>query len=189
MDRAWYAIQTRAGKEEHITLACKERVRKDSEEVFIMKKEMVKKIRGEWIKGIYPLFPGYVLFETDDIENLFYRLKKVPALTKIVRTGDEFTPLSSEEESMLRRLGGEKHILKASLGFVEGDGVRVFEGPMKGLEGSICKINRHKSMAVLEIQFLGEKRRIPLALELVAHDKPKKLKDILETEEKLALNT
>ena len=185
MGKAWYAIQTRAGKEDHIVLICRARVRTGGESVFTMKKEMVKKIRGEWRKGIYPLFPGYVIFETEDIDDLFFRLKKVPELTKIVRTGELFTPLYPEEEYMLKRLGGEEHILRASLGFVDGDLIRVFEGPLKGLEGSISKVNRHKSIAVIETMFLGEKRQVSVALELVAHEKAKKLKEILETEERL----
>ena len=151
-----------------------------------MKKEMVRKVRGEWQKGIYPLFPGYVIFETEDIDDLFFRLKKVPELTKIVRTGELFTPLYPEEEYMLGRLGGEDHILSASIGFRDGDSVKVFEGPLKGLEGNIIKVQRHKSIAVIEAMFLGEKRQIPVALELVAHEKAKKLKEILEIEERPA---
>lgn len=177
-------IQTRAGNEEHISFTCRERVCRGSEEAFTMKKEMVKKIRGEWIRGIYPLFPGYVFFETHDIEDLFYRLKRLPALTKIVRTGDEFTPLAPEEEDILRKLGGVIHIIKASAGFMEGDRVRIFDGPMKGMEGSILRINRHKSIAEVSIEFLGAKRKIPLALEIVAHDEPKKLAEILSIETK-----
>lgn len=60
------------------------------------------------------LFPGYVFFDTKDVQQLYYRLKKVSGLTKILATGNEFTPLHETEIAFLKQFGGKKHIVKMS---------------------------------------------------------------------------
>ena len=64
-------------------------------------------------------------------------------------------PLSEEEVRFLTQFGKEEHIVEMSRGIVENDRVIVMEGPLKGNEGLIRKIDRHKRKAWLEIQMFG----------------------------------
>ena len=54
-----------------------------------------------------------------------------------------------------------------SKGFIIGDAITVTEGPLKGYEGSIKKIDRHKRMAFVELPFLGKETRVRIPLEIV----------------------
>lgn len=130
-------------------------------------REEYRKIKGIWKAVTRVLFPGYLFIEAEDIEAVFWELKHIPGLTKILKTGDAFTPISLQEEALVRRLTGENGIAGVSVGMIEGDKVKVDDGPLLGLEGYIRKIDRHKRKAYLEVELLGRKMEIGMGLEIV----------------------
>ena len=121
-------------------------------------------------------------------------LKKVPNYTRILGDEEGFIPILPEEERLLKKLiarterekqkgkidwqisnsNGKKSdaeptddLIGMSYGVIENDEVVVADGPLKGFEGRIVKIDRHKREVYLDIPFLGELRRIRLGLEIV----------------------
>lgn len=54
-----------------------------------------------------------------------------------------------------------------SKGYVIGDIVTVISGPMKEMKGKIKFIDRHKRLAVIEIEMFGRKTEVRLGLEIV----------------------
>ena len=113
------------------------------------------------------LFPGYVFIETDHVEDMYLRLKKIKAMTKLLKTGGEITPLYPEEEAYLKKLSGEGHVVRYSEGYLEGDRLVVTSGALKDYEGRIKKILRHKRLVVLEVPLLGRKVEVTLGLGVV----------------------
>ncbi len=61
-----------------------------------------------------------------------------------------------EEEAVLTRLVDADEIVKMSEGIIENDQVAIFNGPLKGMEGTIKRINRHKKVAVIRWSCLRE---------------------------------
>ena len=163
----WYVIQVMSGKEHHIAELCRVQNIQDGEEVFVPLYQRKKKIKGEWKMCEAILFPGYVFFATEDVESLFFRLKDVQGLTKILTTGDEFTPLHETETDFLKQFGGKQHVVEMSVGYIEGDTCVVTSGPLKGFTGTIKKIDRHKKIAVLEVEFFGRSTEVTVGLEVV----------------------
>ncbi len=162
----WYIIQVMTGYEEKIMKEC-ELLTDVNEEVFIPSIVFEKKVRGEEEETIKPMFPGYIFFETGDVEDLFYRLKKVVGLTRILRTGDDFTPLPDGEADVIKRLGGDAHLVELSVGYKTGDRVRITEGPLKEFEGEIVRIDRRKRTATIRVGLLGEEREIKVGLKVL----------------------
>lgn len=163
----WYVIQVYTGKELEIAKQCRERVADEGEDVFVPLAERWTKIRGERTLITSRLFPGYVFIETEKIEDFYKRLNRIYAMTKVLRTGDEMTPIQKEEEEYLRRLGGDEHVVKYSEGYIEGDKLVVTSGPLKDFEGRIKKILRHKRLVVMEIPLLGHTVEVTLGLGVV----------------------
>lgn len=163
----WYVVQVMTGKEHQIAALCKDRLPVKSDEVFVPLYERKRKVRGcyEIVRAV--LFPGYVFFQTEDVEGLFYFLKDVGGLTKILRTGEDFTPLHEKEVDFIKRFGGKAHVVELSVGYVEGDNVVITEGPMVDWHGKVKKIDRHKRTAVLEIEFFGRMTDVTVGLEIV----------------------
>lgn len=165
----WYVIQVRTGMEEEIRQQCERVIEKEIlEYCFIPYCEQMKRYHGEWHKERKILFPGYVLLISEDEEQLYHRLKNVIGLTKLIGTGREIVPLAEDEVDLLMEFGKEEQIVAMSEGIIEDDRVVVTSGPLKGHEGMIKKVDRHKRRAYLEVEMFGRKIETRVGLEIVA---------------------
>ena len=145
----WYVIQVRTGKEEEIQLQCEKVIREEVlERCFIPRYEQMKRYQGKWHKEKKILFPGYVFLVSEDEEHLHFELKKVIGLTKLIGTGDEI-------------------VVGVSKGMIVDDKVIIQTGPLKGNEGLIKKIDRHKRKAWLELELFGRTVETQVGLEIV----------------------
>lgn len=164
----WYAVQVKTGKEQETADLCRGIVNQEMlVESFIPRYERMKRYQGEWHKELLPMFPGYIFLVTERVEELFYELKRVPELTKILGSGSEFIPIRDEEKALLHRMGNEQHVTEMSVGYLVGERVVILSGPMKGMEGKIRKIDRHKRMAVLEVGMFGRWVDVKVGVEIV----------------------
>jgi transcriptional antiterminator NusG len=156
-----------SGHEHKIENQCRTQLLLEDEEVFVPMYERKKRIKGSWeiCKGI--LFPGYVFFSTAQVESMFMRLQQVKELTKILRTGDDFSPLHESEVDFLMQFGEENHVVEMSVGYIEGDQVVITSGPMMNWNGKVKKIDRHKRVAVLQVEFFGRLTDVTVGLEIV----------------------
>ena len=163
----WYVIQVYTGKELEIVQQCRDRVMDEGEDVFVPLVERWTKIQGERTLIMSKLFPGYVFIETNQIEDFHIRLKKIYAMTKILRTGEEMTPIHPEEEAYLKQLGGDEHVVKYSEGYIEGDKLVVTSGALKDFEGKVKKVLRHKRLVVVEVPLLGRTVEVTVGMGVV----------------------
>ena len=88
-------------------------------------------------------------------------------MTKLLRDEHSVQQLTENEEELLINLGGADHIVEMSYGYIEGQKVNITQGPLKGLEGEIRKIDRHKRSCIVEIDMFGQKTRMTVGLEIV----------------------
>lgn len=165
----WYVLQVRTGTEENIRIQCRNNISDQVlEECFIPYYEEKKRIRGEWTIQRKVLFPGYIFVISENIDRLYESLKRIIGLTKLIGTGSEIIPLTEEEKNFMIQFGGEEQIVKMSEGIIEGDQIIVLKGPLKGQEGYIRKIDRHKRKAWMEIPMFGRVQNIEIGLEIVS---------------------
>lgn len=165
----WYVVQVRAGTEENIRLQCEKNIDPSVlNNCFIPYYEEMKRIRGEWTICKKVLFPGYFFVVTDQVEKLFMELKHVIGLSKLVGAEYTFIPLSKEEIHFIESFADEEYVAEMSKGIIEGERTIVLGGPLKGKEGYIKKIDRHKRKAWLEVELFGRIQNIQLGLEIVS---------------------
>lgn len=174
----WYVMQVHTGTEENIRCQCQRLISSDTlERCFIPYYQQKKRFQGEWHIQERILFPGYVFLITQNLEKLVESLKKVIGMTKLIGTGDEIVPLSEAEISLITKLGGKssssESIVKISQGIIEGDQVHILSGPLKGLEGAIRKIDRHKRIEYLSVDMFNRTVDMKVGLEIVAKNKEK----------------
>lgn len=164
----WYAIQIMTGQENQTIALCRALIEKSFlQGIFYPKTEMMKRYEGAWHKEIKPMFPGYIFAVTDQPDDLYREFLKVPKLTKLL--GTERTPvaLSDKEEMLLRKVTNQEHVAEMSVGVIEGERLIVKEGPLVGIEGLVKKINRHKRLAVVEVEMFGRMVEMTLGLEVI----------------------
>ena len=166
----FYVIQVSPAKEAQ-TEAKIEKEIKDRLQVtcFHLTRKIKKKFRGTWHDVTQKLLPGYIFIDTDQMEELYGELKKIPMLTKLLgREDDLFISLNPEEEAWVRRLISQGTDVPISrIGFDEGDRVVILSGPLMDMEGQIKKYNLHRRTAEVEVDFMGNKTVIFLGIDVV----------------------
>lgn len=165
----WYVIQVRTGIEDKIVKSCEMLISKDIlMECFIPMYRCTKKYRGNWETMEAKLFPGYVFLISNEPNRLFQELKKIPDITKLLgKYGQDIFPLNEDEVIFLKSFGQEEHLVDISSGHIEGDKIIVQSGPLMNREGLIKKIDRHKRLAYIELEFLGQTVNAKVGLEII----------------------
>ncbi len=130
---------------------------------FILTYDRMRRYQGAWHLEKEPLFPANVLLETENEDILRDELKQRKGVSS---QGQVIQRMDLEEEKFLRFLCGRTGHLAMSRGVIRNGVMQVTEGPLKGIEEQICKIDRHKRLA--RIQTTGQNiRYIPAGLEII----------------------
>ena len=117
-------------------------------DIFILTYDRLRKYQGVWHLEQHPLFPGQIFLEGEEEKGLQEELEKVRGR---IGCGKHLVEVRQEEEDFLRKLCGKEHHLEMSRGIIFHGNTRVTEGPLKGMEKRICRIDRHKRLARGEI--------------------------------------
>ncbi len=134
-----------------------------------------KKFRGEWMDRHEKLLPGYVFMSSENAEELYLALKGIPMLTKFLGWNMEYvTPLTEQETEWLEALvsAGQDGMITgevplSQIEIDENDEIRILSGPLQNMEGMIKRINLHKRIAEVEVEFMGRMTVIHLGIEMV----------------------
>lgn len=169
----YYVMQVTSGMEDKVEEQIKVVVEKELyHQCFHPIRHVKKKIRGEWKELREKLLPGYVFIVSDDIRELYQRLRYVSAFTKMLgKDSGQFIPLQKQEVEWLKKITGpEDEGMETGLSQVsvsEDDVVAILSGPLKNMEGYIKKIDLHRRIAKVEVDFMNRKTVIHLGIEMV----------------------
>ena len=165
----WYAVQVETGKEDIIKDYCVNLISKETyKDIFILRFNRAKKYYGKWHKESKVMFPGYMFIDSDTPTDVYEELRKVPELTRVLgRDVDEFVPIEKNKEILFSSMVNDNHEIDISHGLIEGDRIIITDGPLEGKEAMICKINRHKRTAVLDVEMFGSNVGVTVGLEIV----------------------
>lgn len=165
----WYVIQTQTGGEEKLVNLIKKMIPKEQyEECFCMNRECARKTEDGYEIFLRPLFPAYIFVATNHPGELFFELKRIPRLSKLLcDEKNTFFSVSGEEERFLRNVENEEHIVRRSLVEVDGEGRIVkADGAVGVYLKNIVRQRLRKRYVCIEQEFLGEKRKIYLGIKL-----------------------
>ena len=168
-----YVFFTRTGKEDKAANEIKETFKKEEITPFNLWTELFFKKHGEVYKEIKPMFPGY-LFTTshmDDeefIQNTREIVRGSKNIIKLLQYGNSgLAAIKREERDLLENLLQGDNYIKSSCGYIRGDKIIITDGPFVGRESVIKSIDRHKMQATLELDILGEIRKVIIGLEII----------------------
>ena len=108
---------------------------------FLPRYERARKQDGKWVNVEKPLFPGYVFFDSDNVEELLEGLKKIPKFTKVLGNGGSPIALYPYEVAFLEKYTNENKVMEMSRGFIERDQLVVTEGSLKDYKGKVIHVN------------------------------------------------
>ncbi len=168
----WYAVFVETFQEDKVKARLEYRFGSDNSDgsglrILVPKRRLRERRDGKWRFVTRALFPGYVLLNGRFGAREYYRLKGVPGILKLLRTGYDFAKIAVEEIEILARLACNKDIIELSDVLVENGRVTVVDGPLLSLEGIIESINRRKGRARVRLNFLGEERSVELGVNVL----------------------
>lgn len=165
----WYVIQVMTGKEEEMKTIIESKLHRDLyEDCFYIRRERIWCLEGQKICHVETMFPGYLFVTTKDPEALYWELKHIPGLTKLLRAEEDiFLAVSSEEQEFLENLidGDKEKIVRLS--DVELDDEKKIlsaEGPLKHYVGSIVKKKIRLGYVMIEKELFGQRRKILIGI-------------------------
>ncbi len=163
----WYAIQTFTGKEEQLTEMIRRVVpERYFGECFVPYFERLRCWRQQNQIHILRLFPGYIFISTDTIEDVFQRLKKIPAMSKVLTAGAfEFTPLYDSEAEFLKEILDADHIVRLTYAATDGKGhVTYMAGPLEKCSGRIEAYKFRDRYAQVRLTIAGQEKTVRMGI-------------------------
>lgn len=166
----WYVVQVVSGRERKVCELLRAKIGEDVlKECFSPAYATQRKVRGEWEEHRSLLFPGYVIAVTRDAAELKARMRTVAEFTRLLSLGERFTSLTKAERAWICAYTQQgERVMPMSMAVMEGDQVRVVQGPLLGQEALIDHVDRRRSTAYIELEMFGRRIKTKIGLGVVA---------------------
>lgn len=171
----WYAIFVETGREEEVQRFIEILFPQGEIKTLVPKRKLIERRQGKTFEIIKDLIPGYVLTYANMNDELYYQLKALPAVYRVLKDDSQPIPIRAGEMDMILKLTRHGDVIELSDIYREGDHITVLDGPLKGMEGIIERFDHRKKRVKVRLEFLGEYKRIDLGANMVQSKDPKAL--------------
>lgn len=167
-DKKWYIIHAYSGHEAKVKTLLQERIKRAGVEdrisqILLPVEDVVEIRNGKKKITSRKFFPGYLLIEMEMDENLWYLIKETASVTGFLG-GNKPVPLDEAEvKRLVDRMKGSEGKPTHKVAFVEGEGVRVIDGPFANFTGSVEDVNMDKGKVKVIVSIFG--RGTPVELD------------------------
>ncbi|PEM20849.1 antiterminator LoaP [Bacillus wiedmannii] len=183
---SWYALFVGTGKEELVKTMIEKYLENRKMTAIVPKRKLYERKRGITYVVYRTLFPGYVLLRTSMDPEIYYELKSIPLYCKLLNNDCTynaeqggpylFTNIEVEEISSVLQLIGTDETIDFSTIYIENNKVKVLEGPLKGKEDIIKKVDKRKKRAKIILRILGNEIRLDVGIEILTTTEVEHLK-------------
>lgn len=165
----WYVLQTKTGGEEKLVEMIHRMVPADLYgECFVIYHEQLWRRQQQTFIHVKRAFPGYVFITSREPEALFFCLKKLPAMTKMMVDEEKFfLSLELQESAFLQRMTNKQHVIGLSYLETNGEGnILQVLGPLRSCVSEIVRLRFGKRYVIVRIKLLGKEKEILLGIML-----------------------
>ena len=117
-----------------------------------------------------PVFPGYIFLEVPELDvPLYWTLRTTQGFYRFLPENRQPQPLEGRDLATLKHFMAFGNAIadKSKVRFDENDRIQVADGPLKGLEGRIIKVDKRKGRAKVKLDLYDESFLIDLAFEVI----------------------
>ncbi len=121
-----------------------------------------------------PIFPGYLFIEAERLDrDMYWILRRTAGFFQFLRSNRQIEPLTGEDRELLEHFLALGEVVdKSKVVFDENKRIRVLEGPLKGLEGRIVKVDKRKKRAKVQLSLYESSFRIDFGFEDIELNEP-----------------
>lgn len=137
---------------------------------FIFPKKMMPiRRKGKEVKEMLPLFPGYIFIEAEEVDTELYNIMRyTPNFYRFLPDNKDRRPLDGKDLSLITHFLSFGEIIESSkVFFDENERIVVAEGPLKGLEGCIIKVDKRKKRARIRVDISQNSLTLDLAFDVI----------------------
>jgi transcriptional antiterminator NusG len=168
----YYAVQVKTRSEEKYINLYKALHPHSPVEIYFPKRKIDIRRRGAIIHGTPAIFPGYIFLELendDSILNYHWDFRKTDGFFRFLKSNQNICPLEDKDlEVVIHFIKNVGPIAgKSQVYFNENSRIVVIEGPLKGLEGRIVKVDKRKGRAKIKLDLYDDSFTIDLAFEII----------------------
>jgi transcriptional antiterminator NusG len=140
--------------------------------IYFLRRELLERKEGNNIRKHAPLFPNYLFVgfnSTDNFLDCITALRHTNGFYRFLPSNAGITPLNGRDlEILLHFIKNAMPIAGISKVFFDADDkIVILEGPLKGLEGNIIKIDRRKKRAKIKLDLYKETFTVNLGFEII----------------------
>jgi transcriptional antiterminator NusG len=171
----YFVIQIRTGNEKQfLEIANKISALRKMRFIWLRKMTDHKK-QGRIKTALVSLFPGYLFIESETILGEEIKLiKSITGFIHFLRDNQHIDPLSFQDRELVSHfLSFGEVVGKSEAFFDDQNRIRIVAGPLKGLEGSIVKVDRRKKRVKVKLDLYEDSLLINLDFELIGRSETK----------------
>ncbi len=173
----YYSAQIKTLKEEDYIKRLQDylRFRADRQRFIFPKKLMPIRRKGKEVREMLPLFPGYIFIEAEKIDIELYNIMRyTPNFYRFLPDNKDIHHLDGKDLSLIKHFLNFGEVIEASkVFFDENERIVVAEGPLKGLEGFIVKVDRRKKRARIRVDIAQNSITLDLAFDVITKEDKK----------------
>lgn len=165
----WYVVHTYSGHENKVAETLKQRTETlnltgQILSVLIPTQEKIQIKRGQRKTVNEKIFPGYMLVQMELTDDSWLAVRTTQGVTGFVGMGTKPTPLPRHEVDAIKKyMSQAAPQFKAE--FVEGEAVRIVDGPFNDFLGTVKSINEEKGKVEVLVSIFG--RETPVELDFL----------------------
>ncbi|WP_229536139.1 antiterminator LoaP [Pelosinus baikalensis] len=163
----WYVLFVNTGKEDLV----QEWLRihfNESVLVSVIPRRKIMERNGGSIKHVLKkMFPGYIFICTNMNIETYYKLKSIPGIIRILKTGDYYTRIVDDEMFYILKLLDNDGVVDYSKIYIHNSKIIVKSGPLKGMEGLMVEVDKRKNRVKIILNFMGVPKKIDLGIEVI----------------------
>lgn len=163
----WYAMFVKTGKEDHVRDVLLDEFRYDNIRIIVPKRILTEKKDGVYYEITRTVFPSYVFIKCSMNLQMNKILMRTDNVFRLL--GDYFNPIPIPEKEMhlIDNIFKDKGVAGYSIMYYEGENKVIVDGPLKGYESNIHKIDKRKNRAQVIFNLNGEEKKINLGIKFL----------------------
>jgi transcriptional antiterminator NusG len=174
MTRQWYVVHTYSGYEKKVKESLQNRIEAEGVQdqfgdVLIPSETVVEMKKGKKRTGTRSFFPGYLLVQMELDEKTWHLVRHTPKVTGFVGGKNPAPIPESEVEEIKSQMVEGRLKPKPKVTFLEGESVRVTDGPFSNFNGLVESIKPEKGKVVVLVSIFG--RATPVELDFTQVEK------------------
>jgi transcriptional antiterminator NusG len=172
-EKNWFVIHTYSGYEERVKKNLEQRIKfmdsgDDVVQIVIPTEEETEVRNGQRRTVTKKILPGYVLIQMKLSAQSWNIVRNTPGVTGFVGSGSKPIPLREEEISqIMKQMAAEAP--RVTVGFRQGQSVRVTDGPFIDFVGVVDDISAQKGKVKVLLSLFG--RETPVELDFLQVEK------------------